>query len=351
MTSDGMEQDRDFMNVTAFLKSPQQQATGPMVVLHGANRYLRQTAFEAVCANVFSQTDDADTEFSTTRLTGKDAELKTVLDELRTVSMWGGQRLVAVDDADEFVTKNRAGLEKYLEHPAKAAVLVLLLKTWRKNTRLAKRLAKIGLDVECKDLSGRELVRWLAGSCQEQHGCRLPQDAARLLIELSGTELGSLEQELEKLAAYVLPRKQIDSDDVRLLVGGWKAETTFAMTGAVRDGDLGAAVEHLDKLLAAGEAPQRILGGLNFVFRRLAKATEAARSGIPLRAALKQAGVFPNEIDSSSRYLRRIGRPRAEKLFRILLTADEQMKGGSRIAEQLQLESLLVQLSGRLPDE
>jgi len=339
------------MNVTAFLKAPQQPAIGPIVVLHGANRYLRQMALDAVRANVFGQTDDSDTEFSTTRFAGKEADLKSVLDELRTVSMWGDKRLVTVDDADEFVTKNRAGLERYFEHPGKAAVLVLLLKTWRKNTRLAKRVGKIGLDLECKDLSGGELGRWLIESCREHQECQLRPDAARLLIELAGTELGLLERELEKLAAYVSPREQIECDDVRLLVGGWKAETTFAMTGAIRDGDLGAALAHLDKLLAAGEAPQRILGGLNFVFRRLAKATESAQSGTPLRSALGQAGVFPREIESSSRYLRRIGRARAEKLFGLLLTADGQMKGGARISEQLQLESLLVQLSGRLPND
>jgi DNA polymerase-3 subunit delta len=153
---------------------------------------------------------------------------------------------------------------------------------------------------------------------------------------------------LAKLSAYVGDRPRIEAEDVRSVVGGWKAETTWAMTDAVRDGNLGLAISCLDKLLTAGEAPQRILGGINFVFRKYARATELARQGIGLPAALQQAGVFPRDTSASAAYLRRIGRPRAEQLYGRLLTADQDLKGSSRLPYRLQLEQLLVGLSGRL---
>jgi len=226
-------------------------------------------------------------------------------------------------------------------------VLVLDVKTWSKTTRLAKAVAKTGLAIDCSELSGGELVRWLSESVQTQHGKTLLRDAAALMVELAGNELGLLEQELAKLAAYVGDKDRIDAEAVRSLVGGWKAETTWAMVDALRDGRLGLAIKHLDKLLGGGEAPQRILGGLNFVFRKLAQATEAARQGTDLNAALKQSGVFPRDVNGSAQYLRRIGRPRAEKLFNRLLQADADMKGGSRLNERMQLERLLVDLSGK----
>jgi DNA polymerase-3 subunit delta len=87
-----------------------------------------------------------------------------------------------------------------------------------------------------------------------------------------------------------------------------------------------------------------ILGGLVYRFRQLAEATERARQGAPLRAALKDAGVWGNKLESSAHYLRRIGRPRAERLYDRLVEADAEMKGGSRLPERVQLERLLVEL-------
>jgi DNA polymerase III subunit delta len=134
---------------------------------------------------------------------------------------------------------------------------------------------------------------------------------------------------------------------VSTLVGGWKAETTWVMIDALQEGNLGLALTCLDKLLTAGEAPQKILGGINYTFRRLAQATELARQGTSLNAALKQAGV--RKIDLSSRYLRRIGRPRAEKFHAWMLEADANLKGSSRLSERMHLEELLVRLSGAQP--
>ena len=99
-------------------------------------------------------------------------------------------------------------------------------------------------------------------------------------------------------------------------------------------------------LLVAGEAPQKILGGLNFVWRKYFKATQQAVQGTPLKQAIKQAGVFPRDVDSTERYLRRLTRKRAEKNCLWLLETDLNLKGKSRLTHRLELERLLFLLSG-----
>lgn len=331
------------MHASAFLKSPAAHETGPVVVLFGPERHLKHEALEAVSRIVLAGEDDS---VGLSRYDGKNADLTTIFDELCTVSMWGDRRLVVIDDADEFVSENRSQLEKYLDKPARKSVLLLIVKSWPKTTRLAKAVAKIGLDLECAKLTGNQLLRWLAETCQESHDKKLHREAAELLVALAGADLGLLTQELHKLASYVGERPQIVADDVRLLVGGWKAETTWAMTDAVRDGNIAVALVCLDKLLTAGEAPQKIVGGISFVFRKLAQATELARQGISLNAALTQSGVFKRDIGLWAHYLRRIQRPNAEQLYAWLLEIDAGMKGNSRLPERLQLEQLLLKLSG-----
>ncbi|OYW13483.1 MAG: DNA polymerase III subunit delta, partial [Planctomycetales bacterium 12-60-4] len=210
---------------------------------------------------------------------------------------------------------------------------------------LAKQVAKSGLEIDCSPLKGGDLVRWLNNAANETYGVKLDRDAAALLVELIGEEPGLLDTELCKLSAYVGDRKRISLDDVRGLVGGWRTETTWAMTDAVREGRVSDALDALDQLLHAGEAPQRLLGGIGFVFRKLAHATELARQK-PLDQALKDAGVFPRDMSLATAYLRRIGRTKAEQIITALVTADAGMKGGSRLPERIQMERLLVMLSG-----
>lgn len=331
------------MHASEFLKKPAEHDV-PVFVLYGQERHLMHAAQLALVKALLGAGDDDD--LGETRFTGKDTELQAVTDELRTISMWGDRRVVIVETADDFVSNNRAALERYVNSPAKKSVLILTVGKWPKNTKLAKLVAKVGVAVECSELKGAALTRWLVASARDEFGKQLSSDAATLMVNLAGNQLGMLTQELGKLASYVGENTRITPDDVRKLVGGWKAETTWTMINAVRDAKMDIAFECLEKLLIAGEAPQRILGGINFVFRKVAHATEFSREGVPLSGALKKAGVFPADVAASTSYLRRIGRPRAERLLVNLMKADNNMKGGSRIPYRIQLEQLLVTLSG-----
>jgi DNA polymerase-3 subunit delta len=330
------------MHATAFLKSPP-ASVGAIAVLFGEQDFLKRAAFECLCRLVLGEDDE---RLGLTRFAGDQVDLKTVCDELRTISMWGNSRLVMIDDADRFVSQNREGLEKYLQKPAKNSALLLDVKTWPKTTRLAKAVPKIGLEIECAPLSGSDLVRWIAETAKSVHGKSLSRETAALIRELAGDDLGLLEQELAKLSAYVGDRKSIEIADVQTLVGGWATETTWAIAAAVRRGETGEALDLLNQLLDAGESPHKILGGLTFVFRRLAQAVELSGQGASLDRALAEAGVFPREIGESAAYLRRLGRAEAQRISARLLEADSALKGAFIIPERQVLETLIVKLTG-----
>ena len=336
------------MHATEFLKNPAKSKVESIVAIFGEERFLRQRCLSEVTRQVLGS--EAGDEIGLTRFEGKDPDLKSVLDELLTISMWGDKRLVLVDDADDFVTKNRAALEKFLEKkPPKKSVLVLIVKKWPKTTRLYKLVEKIGLNLSCEPLKNSEIPRWLIDTAREQFGKDLDRPAAGLMLELAGSGMGLLEQELSKLASYAGDRTRITADDVTKLVGGWRTETTWAMVDALIAGQVGEALVCLDKLLAAREAPLMILGGLAFKFRQLSHATEISRQGTKLPAALQTAGVWRNNIQSAEQYLRRLGRSRAERIAGQILDARESLGGnkGSLTPEQqrIVLETLLIRLA------
>jgi DNA polymerase-3 subunit delta len=330
-------------HASRFIAKPEEFETGPMVALTGSQRYLKRGSLEALRTVVLGSPDEEATVFS-----GKDAALSDVLDELSMISMWGDRRLVVVEDADEFVTNFRGQLEKYLEQPAKKSVLVLDVKKWNKSTRLAKAVLKAGLTIACEDLKGRELQSWMTATAKDKFGKQLTRESAVLIEQLVGINLGLIEQELSKLSSYAGDRKSIEQQDVRALVGGWKTETTWKMLDCLRDGKLGESLELLDNLLNAGEHPLKLLGGINYVYRKYVLAAEWARQGTPLGESLRNAKVFPNAVEASGKYLRRIGRPQVEQFLHRLMQADGDLKGRSNMPDRMRMERLLVELSGMI---
>lgn len=328
------------MHATEFLAKNSKLPEVPVLVLYGTERFLKMEILSLIPG---AAEDDDSAEV--TRVNGKDAELRTVCDELLTVSMFGDQRIVMIDEADEFVTKNRPGLEKYVEKPARTSLLILDVKSWPKNTKLAKATAKVGLNIECGELKGAALAQWLIRTAKEEHQKKLDHTTAQLIVQLAGDSLGLLQQELNKLVSLVGDVETITQEDVTRVVGGWRLETTWTMLDAIRDGQVGMALECLDKLILAGDAPQKVLGGLTFTFRKFAEATEYARQTRDLTGALKSAGVFPNAVGAAEGYLKRIGFEKASRIFQMLVEADANMKGGSRVDPKLQLEALFVQLA------
>ena len=334
------------MHATQYLQRPTNPRPPGVVVLFGEEAHLKQQCVSRLTQLVLGSGPDA--AVGLVKFAGKEADLKSVKSELQTVGMFVASRLVVVEDADDFVTKYREGLETYCLKPSSRSVLVLDCKSWKSNTRLAKKTAESGLELDCGELAAGALQKWITDHAAAEHGKQISRDSANLLVELAGTGLGQLSMELAKLASFVGDRPQIKPDDVRQMVGGWRAEETWTMTTAIRDGDVSTAMICLSKLLHAGEAAPKILGGLIYIFKKFAIATEQSRQQMPLREALRAAGVFPRDIDSSERYLKRLGRRRADQLFTRLADADRDLKGGSRLPDRLQLEQLLLWLSGQL---
>ena len=318
------------------------------VVCFGEDDFLRRLAREHLRQLLFADSDD----FSTRRIAGREAELAEVLDDLRTVSLFGAERtLVLVEDADDFVSKHRPQLESYLEKPSSAGVLILDVRTWPKNTRLFKALDKSGLQIDCSSPKPAALRSWLAKWAPSRHGAKLDGSAAELLLEIIGPELGLLDQELAKLAAYAGSEGKITAEMVKELVGGWRAKTTWEMLDAALGGEAREALTQLDRLLSAGEHPVALLGPIGFTLRRFASTAriinraQAAGKRITVRDALKQAGIKPFVIAKSESQLRQIGPQRAARLDRWLLDADLALKGESRLPPRFVLEQLICRLS------
>ena len=300
-------------------------------------------------------------------LDGKQAAWRDVLDELSTVSLFGGStRLVIIKSADEFVTKQRPHLESLAEKQVGTGTLVLEVKSWPGNTRLAKRLAKSGLAVDCRPpqrLVGRRqvldetlLTKWIATWAKRRHAVKLNASMAAMILDLIGPHLGLIDQELAKLALYADEKGAVTSDIVAQRVGGWRTKTTWELLDAATAGNAAEALMQLDQLIRAGENPLAMFGAFSWSLRRFAAATrviqraERQRRRPNLQSALLEAGFrkFPKDaLQKAESSLRQMGRERAGELYRLLLETDLKMKGSHSAPDRARyvIEMLLIRLS------
>ncbi len=310
-------------------------------VLYNDEDFLKRQVVAALRKLVFEANDN---EFGLSTHAGDKADFAAVRDELETVPFLSPRRMVVVENADPFVTRYRAALEKYLNQPPAFGILVLDVKSWPSNTKLYKMVDSAGA-ISCKAPPAYKLPDWCMAWARSHHGKELPLAAARLLVDLVGPEMGILDQELIKLAIYVDTAPKIQSADVDKLVGSGRVQKTFKIFDAIGAGRPGEALIILDRLFDQGEDALAILAALGWQLRRLAKVAGLSRQGIPLYAAMERAGVQAFAQQGIERQLQYLGREGAGRLYDWLLDADVGLKGGSQLPERTLLERLVVQLA------
>lgn len=352
-----------------FLESPPAGKRPPICVLHGSERFLK-TLVGKQLVKLLVGDDDDDAMSSVTRFDGEAAEYRDVVDELSTVSMFGGggPRIAYIDDADTFIDKFRTPLENYAAKPRSSGVMVLVVDTWAANTRIYKIAQPVALTIDCRvpEVSGSRakikpvdeprIKRWMETWARARHKIELTAKAQQCLMELIGPEFGMLDQELAKLALFVTAGGKVGDALVKEVVGGWRTKTAWDLNDAIADGDAAAAFGQLDKLLQAGQDPQALYGSISWSLRRFAAAArlfrDAERRGQrpDLRGCLQQAGFWGDSAERAEEQLKQMGRVRALKLYRWLLELDLGLKGShsSEHAARFLLEQLFIRLSKSL---
>jgi DNA polymerase-3 subunit delta len=333
------------MDSLAFLDNVARARPQPVYAVHGDEPFLKRRVLLALRTLVLGPDDGG---FGLSAHAGDKAAWAAVRDDLETLPLLSPRRLVVVENADPFVTRERARLEKYVaEHSQSAApagVLVLDVQTLPAATRLAKLLGDSG-SIACKTPKSEELLKWCVEWSASYHGKPLAAAAARLLVDLVGPDMGLLDQELAKLAAYAGTAGRIETADVDRLVGCSREENTWKIFELIGTGRVGASLALLGRLFDQGEDPVRLMGAFSMQLRRLAQAARLNSQGVAIGEALDRAGVPPFARRQAEQQMRHLGRRRLDSLYDWLLQTDFGIKGASPLPPRTLMERLVVKLA------
>ena len=276
-----------------------------------------------------------------------EAAVADVLDELRTLPFLADRRVVLIKDADKFISANREILEKYFDEPSPTGVLILTVASWPGNTRLAKKLPKVGQLIKVTDIARRSLPKYVAGYVRDKHDKTFGPGAAQLLVELVGDEPGRLCSEADKLAMYVGDKKIITSDDVEKLIGHNRMFNAFAVIDAVTDGNVAAAVERLRNMFASDrQAEYKVVGAFAYHLRRMFRARSMLDEGAGRGQVTRQLGLWGN-VDGFFSQLSRISLEEIGSVLAQLARIDYLVKTGQTNVK-VAVEQLVLSLVSEL---
>lgn len=190
---------------------------------------------------------------------------------------------------------------------------------------------------------GAALVTWIQAQVKAAGGQITPA-AARLLVELVGEHPRLIEQEINKLLAYVNYKRKIDEVEVHELTADTAEGNIFTLVDAIAARNHKRAMDALLRLWEEAD-PGQIFGMVVRQFRLLLLAKEAVEARLPQAALLQalgtQSNYYAEKITSQARPFTLAG---LEDIYRRLNEMDAAMKS-SRMDALLAFQVLIAGLT------
>lgn len=273
-----------------------------------------------------------------------DASPETVVTACNSFSLFGDSTFVVVRDLDSWNAAQKARILTYLKDPSEETDLVLM---GRKLGSREKLLAAVNESGEVHTLdqpTGKALAKWAVGYAKKS-SLALPQEVAEDLQERCSGDKARMMREIEKLSLYVGEDRPATPDDVELLCPADVQSNIFEFVDALVLGRTGRAARMLEKLAASGEPPLRTVFMVRRQFQLAARAKALIERGLPRPEVSRELKVPPFVAKKLEGQAARLDEADLEDALLQVLELERGLKGGSELADAIQVELSVVKLA------
>lgn len=171
---------------------------------------------------------------------------------------------------------------------------------------------------------GEAMASWIQARARELGG-QISRPAAQELGSLVGNDTRAAENELRKLLAYANYSREVEDQDVALLVADGAETNIFDMVDALGERKSSTAAKLLNRLLEDDD-PLRVFGMVVRQFRLLIMAREVIEAGGGEAEIARQVRVHPFVAGKLNAQARRFAMPDLEAIYHKLLEIDRGVK-------------------------
>lgn len=217
------------MDATQILSDLKAKKYQPVYFLSGEEPYFIDQISDYIEDHVLNEGEQA---FNQVVLYGKEIDFKAVVDNARQFPMMASYRVIIVKEAQEMKTINN--LQSYIENPSPQTILVLnyKYKSLDKRTGFAKAIKSNAVLLETKKLYDNQLPGYIEQVVKTK-GLKIEAKAVSLLAEYIGTDLGNINNEINKLALRLEKGEMIDPQLIQDYVGISKDYNIFELQNAL----------------------------------------------------------------------------------------------------------------------
>jgi DNA polymerase III delta subunit len=260
----------------------------------------------------------------------------------------GDEKLVLVRDIERWKKADVEAIARYCESPTPGAVLALLGDASRVaglDAACAAAGRVLRFDVPTRRVGRREVEdfpQW-ARTQLDRAGLRVDQGTAERLVEIAGEDALALQNEIDKLVAWA-GGVAVGPSDVELLAAPTSETSGFAVANAWGARDAGGALRACEAELLREPEPFRIAARLAGHVARVRTVQALLDEGLSVSDLPSRLGLkYPprREAAEAGRY----SPTELEDAVVRLALLDHALKGGSRLASELELERALVDIT------
>lgn len=304
-------------------------------LLFGEEAYLRRQYTDKLKNALSPEGDSMNTHY----FEGKDVPVSEIIDLAETMPFLAERRVIIMENTGLF----KAGGEKlaeYLENPAPAAFFVFAENEVDKRSKLFKQVQKNGRAVCFDTQDERTLKRWIAGILKKE-GKQITESCAEYFLDKTGTDMGNIRSELEKLICYCMDRDVVEKEDVDIICTTRISSHIFDMVAAIGDKQTKKALTLYYDLLALKESPMRILFLIARQCNMLLQAKQLKNKGYDNKTIGEKTGL-PGFV--AGKYVAQAAKFKEKDLKRAVeqcVEAEEAVKTG-RMNDNMSVELLIM---------
>ncbi len=325
-------------------------------LLYGDDSYLKNYYKDTISEKSF----DGDPFFNLQKF-DSECDLQEVFDAVNQYPMMADRKCVVLYDYD-FNHCSKSDFDKLctlISNANDTCVLVLCFDTidfdakkGAKEKKLITATEKVG--GKCAEINHRTttaLVKMLSDGAKKR-GCRFGEIAARYLIEVSGSDLSTLKNELEKLCAFT-SEGEITKDTVDTVSVKSVDASVYDYVKQVFSGNVSEALKLLDGMFFMHIEPIAILYNIASPYVDMYRMFAANKLSVSKNDVAKDFAYPKNRqflLDRASQNLKKFDFKKLNYSLNALVSADKQLKtfGGDarNILEQLTVKLIYIIAKG-----
>lgn len=307
-------------------------------LFYGEEAYLKQVYKKRMKEALLPDGD----EMNFTFFEGKKTEPQEVIQMAQTMPFFAERRVIFLENTGFFKGQCES-LPEYLSQLPEYLCMIFIEEEVDKRSRMYKAVKKSGRIVEFAKQDSDMLIRWIFGILNKEQK-KITRNDMELFLTKTGTDMGNIEKELEKLLCYVLERDVITRADIEAVCTSQVSNHIFDMLRAVTEKKQQKALDLYYDLLALKEPPMRILYLLARQFNGILQVKESLMRGNANAQIAREMGVAPFIVGKYAAQAKYFESAQIKEALRDFAETEEAVKTG-KIEDKLGVELMIIKYS------